>query len=208
MHLTTLLSMLALAALSIAAPTPEPSQQLHDGKVAQIIDQSSFCLLLPAQPGISIGDSEGSAVVKCTGSANTQGSQRIPDGVIKSAHVIKTPNMIQVTGRLDLINGLQVNPSGGGGQYDDASWGIEPLSACYGYDRYVEFVGDQTFCIRCCRFDGADPKSEDYDKSSGCFAGRDTAGCFELIKGDYGEGFGYKEQSDASSSSWNTDWQF
>ncbi|KAJ3095480.1 hypothetical protein HDU96_001156 [Phlyctochytrium bullatum] len=191
MHLSTVsLLALALAASTAALPQSTTPRQLTPGKVVQIIDPTSFCLLLPAKPGITIGESEGSAVSKCTGNAGTLGAQRIPAGAVRSAHVVKTPSIIQVTGRIDLVGALQVNPRDGGGQYDDASWGIEPLSACQGYDRYVEIVGGDVYCLRCCNFPpGTDLKAKDYDKNS------------PLIKGNYGPGFDYKEQPDLPASS-------
>ncbi|KAJ3096043.1 hypothetical protein HDU97_006300 [Phlyctochytrium planicorne] len=148
------------------------------------------------QEGISIGDSEGRALSKCTGLTRTVGSGYIPPGIILSSHVVKTPYAIQATGRLNLIDGLHVSPNGGGGQYDDASWGIEPTSSCAGYDRYVEIVGGDTFCIRCCKWPaGTDLKGKDYDHSSPCFAGNDIAGCAKVVPGEYGPGFSYREAS-------------
>ncbi|KAJ3212037.1 hypothetical protein HDU67_004097 [Dinochytrium kinnereticum] len=155
------------------------------------------------EDNISIGESEGSAVAKCVGSANTVGSRRIPEGIIWASHAVKTPNAYQVTGRLNL-NALKVSPRGGGGQYDDASWGIEPLSHCLGYDRYVEIVGGDMFCIRCCNFPkGTDLKSADYDRNAPCFAGNDIAGCHRVVPGNYGPGFDYKEMPNLPTVAWN-----
>ncbi|KAI8850662.1 hypothetical protein BC829DRAFT_388615 [Chytridium lagenaria] len=155
--------------------------------------------------GISIGESEGSAVAKCVGAANTPGSRRIPQPIILSSHAVKTPMAIQVTGRLNLIDGLKVSPRGGGGQYDDASWGIEPLSSCAGYDRYVEIVGGDMFCIRCCNFPrGTNLISADYDRNAPCFAGNDIAGCARVVPGNYGPGFSFTEQNALPTVAMNT----
>ncbi|KAJ3100683.1 hypothetical protein HDU97_002026 [Phlyctochytrium planicorne] len=175
---------------------PVPTTALPN-KVLEVLDEKNFCLLLPAVPNISIGASEGNATSTCFGDAGGDGTTKLDSRYIISAHAVKTPRFIQVTGRINLV-GLKVSPEGGGGQYDDASWGIEPFSHCLNYDRYVEIVGGDQFCIRCCNYpEGTNLKDVvDYDRSSPCFAGFDTAGCFKVVPGNYGEGFSYVEQAE------------
>ncbi|KAJ3212042.1 hypothetical protein HDU67_004102 [Dinochytrium kinnereticum] len=172
---------LSLAASTVMAATP--------GKIVAIQSPSSFCLLLPSLPGQSIGESEGSSTSHCVENGiRTDGSRGIKGSAIRSAHLVDAGKYIQITGQIDMA-ALQISERDGGGQYDDASWGIEPLSSCQGYDRFLELVGNGQFCIRCCKYD--DPKGADFDKAAPCFAGNDLAGCEADIPGNYGSGFTY-----------------
>ncbi|KAJ3094081.1 hypothetical protein HDU96_001854 [Phlyctochytrium bullatum] len=178
---TILLSAAALAAMSslVSAQTP--------GKIVALESPSSFCILLPSIAGQSIGESEGSATSHCVENGiRTSGSRVLPAAAVKSAHYKDAGSYIQITGQLDL-DLLRISQRDGGGQYDDASWGIEPLSSCQGWSRYLELVGGDSFCVRCCKYD--DPVGKDHDKNSPCFAGNDLAGCWSNIPGDYGPGF-------------------
>ncbi|KAJ3100682.1 hypothetical protein HDU97_002025 [Phlyctochytrium planicorne] len=180
-------------------PVPEG---ILPNKMLEVLDEKNFCLLLPAVPNISVGESEGNATSTCFGAAGGDGTTKSDSRYIISAHAVKTPKFVQVTGRINLI-GLKVSSEGGGGQYDDASGGIEPFSHCLNYDRYVEIVGGDHFCVRCCNFpEGSNLKDViDLDKNSPCFIGNDTDGCVKVIPGNYGEGFSYVEQAELPKES-------
>ncbi|KAI8850665.1 hypothetical protein BC829DRAFT_415836 [Chytridium lagenaria] len=169
---------IALLSLTVSIQAAAP------GKIVAIQSPASFCLLLPSLPGQSIGESEGSATSHCVGTS-TNGARSLPASVVKQAHYLDGPGYVQITGQIDMA-ALRISSRDGGGQYDDASWGIEPTSSCAGYDRYLELVGNDVFCIRCCKF--SDPLKADYDKSSPCYAGNDLAGCETNIPGAYGPG--------------------
>ncbi|KAJ3095481.1 hypothetical protein HDU96_001157 [Phlyctochytrium bullatum] len=172
----------------VGTARPVPTQARFS-KILHVVDQNDVCLLLPAVPDISIDESEGSAVSKCTANG-TRDTEPLDKQFILSAHAVKTPNHIQYN-----LIGMRVSERGGGGQYDDASWGIEPFSHCLNYDRYVEIVGGDQFCIRCCNYPpGTDLRNGvDYDRNSPCYAGYDTAGCARVVPGNYGPGFTYTE---------------
>ncbi|KAJ3212036.1 hypothetical protein HDU67_004096 [Dinochytrium kinnereticum] len=203
----TAIAAIAAASLSFIAAQSIPPTVLPE-KVIQVTDEKNFCLLLPNGKNISIGESEGQAVSKCFGTAGSNDIIRMDSEFILSAHAIKTPDAIQITGRINLF-GMEVSERGGGGQYDDASWGIEPFSHCLGYDRYVEIVGGDYFCVRCCKIPaGADFNVTDHDKNFDCFAGYDINGCVSVIPGDYGEGFDFKELPELPENSTNPWFQF
>ncbi|KAJ3100681.1 hypothetical protein HDU97_002024 [Phlyctochytrium planicorne] len=183
---------------------------VNPAKTIYIKDQTNFCLMLPAVPGISIGESEGNATAKCFGEGvGTADNIKAPVSLILSSHAIKTPDAYQITGRLNLV-GLEVSTKeGSGGQYDDAGWGIEPTSHCQGYDRYVEIVGGDTFCLRCCKLpSGMSLDTADHDKTFPCFAGNDISGCAAVVPGEYGPGFDFKEASSLPTAATGTDYQF
>ncbi|KAI8850668.1 hypothetical protein BC829DRAFT_388628 [Chytridium lagenaria] len=191
MRMTNILSS---AFMLIAAAWHAAGQRQNPGKVLTIESPQRFCLLLPPVIGMDIGVSEGQAVSYCTGGISTLGSRQLPAGAVVSAHVVKTPFMIQITGTLGPMLDLE-NDAGGGGQYDDASWGIEPLSSCLGYSRYVQLVGGSPeFCVRCCQYEDAD--WQDYNRTAYCFAGNDREGCHYVIPGNYGPGFSVSFQTD------------
>ncbi|KAJ3194452.1 hypothetical protein HK101_002667 [Irineochytrium annulatum] len=179
-------SIIALAALSsttVLAASP--------GKIVGIVDQNAFCLLLPASPGISIGESEGSGQSFCLGDLSTSGSKSIASGAILSAHVIKTDAYMQVTGKID-ESLLGINTADGGGQYDNASHGSEPRSGAdaslQGFANYVELVGNGVYCMRTCATSGE-------DEASPCNMHRDRDGCDAVIGGSYNDGFTFEDKS-------------
>ncbi|KAJ3137630.1 hypothetical protein HK101_003872, partial [Irineochytrium annulatum] len=179
-------SIIALAALSsttVLAASP--------GKIVGIVDQNAFCLMLPASPGISIGESEGSGQSFCLGDLSTSGSKSIASGAILSAHVIKTDAYMQVTGKID-ESLLGINTADGGGQYDNASHGSEPRSGAdaslQGFANYVELVGNGVYCMRTCATSGE-------DETSPCNMHRDRDGCDAVIGGSYDDGFTFDDKS-------------
>ncbi|KAJ3313212.1 hypothetical protein HDU76_002705 [Blyttiomyces sp. JEL0837] len=189
MHLISILTSVAL----IISGTKISTVAAGDctSKTVSIISDSQFCLLLPGQDYQSIGESEGSAVSKCYG-MSLPCSDTIPSDAIISAHFVETDEYVQVTGRID-TDMLKIGSSGGGGQYDDASWGSEPKSNCAGYPRYLELVetgGNSIYCIRCCKNESGG------DVGGPCDASNDTKGCEADIPGDYGDS---KSKSGTSS---------
>ncbi|KAJ3196050.1 hypothetical protein HK101_010290 [Irineochytrium annulatum] len=186
MFLTTQLVAVALVG-AVIAPFADAALP---GKIVGIKDQKNFCLMLPAEPGVSIGDSEGSAQSWCIGDYSTRGSERLPDGAIVSAHVIRTDAFIQVTGKIN-EDMLKIPDGDGGGQYDDAPKGSEPSSGgdpSLGFPHYVELVGSGVYCMRLCTSSGV-------DESSPCNMHKDTEGCDVVIGGSYEDGFTYEDRS-------------
>ncbi|KAJ3212043.1 hypothetical protein HDU67_004103 [Dinochytrium kinnereticum] len=168
-----------LKALNSAIFSPNPSA---------LESPQRFCILLPSRLGQSIGESEGSAVSYCTDGITTLGSRPLPPNSVLSAHLVKTESYVQITGSLNVVTLMLEHDAGGGGQYDDASWGIEPFSTCVGHSRYVQLVGGgPDFCLRCCTY--KDEMTQDYNKTAPCFAGNDTKGCRFVVPGNYGPGF-------------------
>ncbi|KAJ3197634.1 hypothetical protein HK101_002062 [Irineochytrium annulatum] len=179
----TIVGLLAVVALLACGATAVPVSSGSSGKIVTIEGPRSFCLLLPAVKGQTVGDSEGSAKAKCFGSASTPGSSKLPDGAIKSAHYVKTAQYHQVTGMID-EDLLGISQSDGGGQYDNAPHGSEPSSGAVPspFNYYVEIVESGRYCMRTCTTSGQ-------DESSPCNMHRDTAGCNAVIGGNYGPGF-------------------
>ncbi|KAJ3415749.1 hypothetical protein HDV05_004213 [Chytridiales sp. JEL 0842] len=179
-----------LAAAALLVPWSQfVSAQGASGKIVAVNSATSFCLLLPRNPFETIGHSEGNAKSRCFGTS-TSGAGNIPSNGVKSAHFVQTQYYTQITGYLD-PGVIQLDTSDSGGQYDDASWGIEPTSHCQNFDRYLELVsGNGLFCIRCCKLrPGQSFDQADHDRNFPCFAGNDLAGCYANIPGDYGGGF-------------------
>ncbi|KAJ3213572.1 hypothetical protein HDU67_002699 [Dinochytrium kinnereticum] len=166
------------------------SAQVAPLPTVTIIDSMSFCLLLPTM--------EGAVVAMCRGSANTDGSGRLQDGAIVSSHAVKTANEVQVTGR---ANVRALNGSALSGQL---GLGMVPSSSCAEYDRYIQIIEEDTFCLRCCNDSHADPELEDFGKKDAC-SGTSSTGCFAAVKGDYGPGFTYTESALLPNEVYNID---
>ncbi len=132
--LTRVDALLLLAGL-VSAQGP-----LNEPITVGVVSQYDFCLMLPPTPGGNIGNTEGTSLSRCIG--NVPGSKAVgplPDGFITSAHLIETPEYIQVSGNLDVAK-YGLDPTDGGGQYDSAMGGSRPYSMCANYPSYLSYV--------------------------------------------------------------------
>ncbi|ORY01485.1 hypothetical protein K493DRAFT_347288 [Basidiobolus meristosporus CBS 931.73] len=133
----------------------------------------SFCLFLPSQPGMIIGEHEDDAVVFCTQQNPTAPKAKIfPQGFIQSAHFNQTDSYVQVTGKMNPA-AYQLSPNDGGGQFDNR--GAPSNSGCAGYTYFVSLLEPNTskYCIRCC------------NQKDDCNMGLSVDGCDAVIPGDY-----------------------
>ncbi|KAF8223017.1 hypothetical protein L208DRAFT_1412509 [Tricholoma matsutake] len=163
-----------------------------------------WCIFGPPNPGAgsSIGNIERIAVAWCT--KNGTGARLIPDGAIKGAHFIETPDFVQVTGvgDLTLINvphgdgGGELDPHGadgngnpiGGLVFSNAFGALEQLH------EWTNFLSDTQFCIRACKPGRNAPTycQHIYDVM-GCdwnMPANYGSGAFENCKADSGEPMG------------------
>ncbi|RIA87257.1 hypothetical protein C1645_777670 [Glomus cerebriforme] len=135
-----------------------------------------FCSFLPKTQGETIGASESDAVPYCTQAnpPNAPGATAFPDGFIKTAHFVTTDTYVQVTGTMDITK-FGLDPTDGGGQYDNQGEGSPPGALCTGYEKFVNLVepSDGIYCIRCCK------------NPDECDTGKSTEGCHTIIPGDY-----------------------
>lgn len=127
------------------------------------------------------------------------GTRLIPDGTIKGAHFVQTPDYVQVTGWGDFTK-MNIPAKDSGGELDPH--GADGLGNPHGglvfgnsfgkwqqYHEWTNFMSATDFCIRACRDDSNDPKhhcNHIYDLQ-GCdwnIPGNYTQGVFEDCKGD------------------------
>ena len=92
----------------------KPSNQKSECQNAFINSVSDFCVWGPPKRG-EIGEDEALVVSYCTKSG--YGTRLIPDGTLKGAHFIKTPNFLQVTGEGDFTK-ILVKKGDEGGELD------------------------------------------------------------------------------------------
>ncbi|CAO1639200.1 unnamed protein product [Sympodiomycopsis kandeliae] len=74
-----------------------------------------FCLWAPYSGSKTVGDQEEKMVSYCIRSG--YGTRLIPDGTIKKAHFVKTPNFVQVTGFGDFTS-MHIRGGDAGGELD------------------------------------------------------------------------------------------
>ncbi|KAF7773511.1 hypothetical protein Agabi119p4_5678 [Agaricus bisporus var. burnettii] len=165
----------------LAAPNAAPDNTVR-------VDSSQkYCMIMPRTAHTNIGDSEhpGGTRSYCSASARTSDSQGLlPDNFWRNVE-FKTgkgkggKKWAQLTGCIRPETLDRLNPRDAGGQYDSSGGaggrGNPVGSKCTGYNHYVELVepGGPRACIRCCD----DPKD--------CPVNRDTAGCPQVIPGNY-----------------------
>ncbi|KAL9714497.1 hypothetical protein Ac2012v2_002812 [Leucoagaricus gongylophorus] len=153
-----------------------------------ITDESVYSsLILPRDPHTNVGDSEYSGGMRsyCSASGRDNDSQGLlPDDFwseseYRSVRGEKGGKYAQLTGCIRPETIDRLNYGDGGGQYD-SSGGADGMgnprgSVCSGYNHYVELVEpfQKRACIRCC---------QDFDD---CCLDKDTAGCPNVIKGNY-----------------------
>ncbi|KAJ3021044.1 UNVERIFIED_CONTAM: hypothetical protein HDU68_009856 [Siphonaria sp. JEL0065] len=187
---------------------PRPGQQVY------IKDELNFCINLPDPDSIflqnvfykqgklpSVVEAEGFVRAFCLGDYIPPAAKKMPEYGIKSAHVEKYQNYIQVWGTLD-CEGLNINcTSSSPGVYDDAgqydnvpfeSCGKEPYSGVDtspqgnpGSKSYIEQAGNGIFCMRVC----------DTELGSDCVVTTDRAGCEATLGVHFSDGFTFADKT-------------
>ncbi|KDN50632.1 hypothetical protein RSAG8_01130, partial [Rhizoctonia solani AG-8 WAC10335] len=155
---------------------------------------SDFCVWGPPKPNGVIGDIEQIVISYCT--APGRGTRLMPEGTLKSAHFVKTPDYVQVTGTGDFTKiGIKAGDSGGeldphgadklgnphGGLVFSNAFAAGPSGLGVQMHEWTNFQSATDFCIRACK-DGPGAKAR-------CQHIYDLTGCQWNIPGEYGAGF-------------------
>lgn len=123
------------------------------GLAIALENSKSFCLIASPFGSQNIAGMEKAAKSTCFGNpSGAMPGMKMKDGLIQSAHVVKTPHYIQVTGQLNGVAG-GYNPADEGTQFDDSlasQKGVLPESGCVGYPMYLEYFSGSQYCLRCC----------------------------------------------------------
>ncbi|CAA7267282.1 unnamed protein product [Cyclocybe aegerita] len=135
--------------------------QTSDCQNLYINSVTDFCLFAPPNPGADsvIGNTERIEVAWCT--KNGTGARLIPDGAIKGAHFVQTPDFVQVTGIGDLtLLNIPVGDEGGELDPHGADGNGNPIgglvfSSAFGQlkqiHEWTNFMAADQFCIRACK---------------------------------------------------------
>ncbi|BGP15550.1 hypothetical protein JCM10213_001359 [Rhodosporidiobolus nylandii] len=158
-------------------------------QTAHINSLDDFCLFAPPQPGVTVGDSERYEVAWCT--RTDRAARLIPKGAIKSAHLIRTPHYIQITGTGDFTK-MNIQAGDAGGELDPH--GADGLGNPIGgvvlseypgqltqIKEWHQFISSDEFCIRAC-LPGP-------DAARWCQHIYDVMGCYWNDPGNYDGGF-------------------
>jgi hypothetical protein len=147
---------------NICNSTTQGQESLCQTAIINSLDD--FCLWGPPEPNSVIGNVEGEAVAWCTKAGH--GTRVIPAGALTGVQFIKTPDYVQVTGRIvqNLIN-IAANDDGGEMDPHGADQRGNPLggllfsnafSGSSGGTNYVQaiewhnFMGGGVFCLKAC----------------------------------------------------------
>ncbi|KAH7334665.1 hypothetical protein B0J17DRAFT_617735 [Rhizoctonia solani] len=177
-------AVILFACTTIGLASPLQPRAAPDNTVL-IRSESDYCLIMPREPGVTVGDSEspGKMQAFCSPSARTDQSQgELPGNFWRNVNYATGTGSggqqwVQLTGCINLFP--QLNPNDGGGQYDssggDGGRGNPEGSVCVGYNHYVELLEPSTgrACIRCCQ------------DTNDCPLSMDTSGCPAVIPGTY-----------------------
>ncbi|KAG0042871.1 hypothetical protein BGZ83_012074 [Gryganskiella cystojenkinii] len=170
---TTLAVSVALVQAQEVFPCNANTTRGVGGTVASITDANNWCTMLTGYGLAPVATYEGCAESYCVGKVTTE-AHPMPAGLILSSHYVSnaTRQYVQVTGCMDSTK-WALNPTDEGGQMD--SHGM-PFT-CTGYPKFVSLLepATNTYCIRCCQ-------STD---NSDCNTSVSTAGCWNIIPGDY-----------------------
>ncbi|EJT99772.1 hypothetical protein DACRYDRAFT_23777 [Dacryopinax primogenitus] len=186
---------------------------------------ADFCVWAPPTPNTNISDSEGYEVAWCT--KNGHGTRLIPDGALKGAQLLRTPNYIQIVGFIDqtMINmpaddeGGELDGRGqdnrgnpmGGLTYSNAYNGSN--TTYYQMLNWQWFMGSDIFCAKICPGAAYDPDAYAY-----CFNQDDEVGCnynmpnaaqngtFEVCDADNAPPVGQYVGADGKTSTWTQGW--
>ncbi|CUA67923.1 hypothetical protein RSOLAG22IIIB_13573 [Rhizoctonia solani] len=155
---------------------------------------SDFCVWGPPKPNGVIGEIEQIVVSYCT--APGRGTRLMPEGTLKSAHFVKTPDYVQITGTGDFsLIGIKRGDTGGeldphgadklgnphGGLVFSNAFSAGPSGLGVQMHEWTNFQSATDFCIRACK-DGPGAKQR-------CQHIYDLTGCQWNIPGEYGAGF-------------------
>ncbi|KAF8604643.1 hypothetical protein BDV93DRAFT_522344 [Ceratobasidium sp. AG-I] len=155
---------------------------------------NDFCIWGPPKPNGEIGQIEEIVVAYCT--TPGRGTRLMPEGTLKSAHFLKTPDYVQITGVGDFTK-IGIKKGDEGGELDPH--GADKLGNPHGglvfsnafsagasgmgvqMHEWTNFQSATEFCIRACK-DGPGAKQR-------CQHIYDVMGCAWNIPGQYGDGF-------------------
>ncbi|CAE6443763.1 unnamed protein product [Rhizoctonia solani] len=125
---------------------------------------SDFCVWGPPKPNGVIGEIEQIVISYCT--APGRGTRLMPEGTLKSAHFVKTPDYVQVTGTGDFTKiGIKAGDSGGeldphgadklgnphGGLVFSNAFSAGPSGLGVQMHEWTNFQSATDFCIRACK---------------------------------------------------------
>jgi hypothetical protein len=160
---------------------------------AYINSIDDFCLWAPPEPGPNslIGNVEQIVVAWCM--KPSYGTRLIPDGTIKGAQFVLTPDYVQVTGIGDLTK-INIPAGDGGGELDPhgADGNGNPVgglvfSSAFGQleeiHEWTNFVAANEFCFRACKPQSIAPTL--------CQHIYDQMGCMWNMPASYSSGFEY-----------------
>ncbi|KAK0458245.1 uncharacterized protein EV420DRAFT_1544456 [Desarmillaria tabescens] len=165
---------------------------------------TDWCVFGPPEsgPASTIGNIERIAISWCI--KDGYGTRLIPEGTITGAHIVKTPDFVQVTGVGDLTK-LNIPEGDAGGELDPhgADGNGNPIgglvfSSAFGelqqMHEWTNFVSSEMFCIRACAPGPMAPTwcQHIYDVL-GCqwnMPANYSAGTFEDCEGDSGQPMG------------------
>lgn len=135
--------------------------QTSECQNAYVNNIQDWCVWAPPQPGPDsvIGNTEQIEVAWCMQSGH--GTRLIPDGSITGAHVVVTPDYIQVTG-VGNLTGINIPAGDAGGELDPhgADGNGNPVgglvfSSAFGaleqIHEWTNFVAVDQFCFRACK---------------------------------------------------------
>lgn len=158
-----------------------------DDNIVVITSETSFCMIMPRGAHTDVGASEypGGMQTYCSAKGHYSPQQgRLPEDFwrtvqFRSGSGKNGKKYTQLTGCIRPEHVSQLNAGDSGGQYDSSGGargrGNPEGSVCLGYNHYVELVepAGPRACIRCC------------DDAADCPTNKDTAGCPNVIPGDY-----------------------
>ncbi|KAG8691217.1 hypothetical protein FRC11_005824 [Ceratobasidium sp. 423] len=178
---------------------------------------SDFCVWGPPKPNGAIGDIEQIVVSYCT--APGRGTRLMPEGTLKSAHFVKTPDYVQVTGTGDFTKiGIKAGDSGGeldphgadklgnphGGLVFSNAFSAGASGLGVQMHEWTNFQSATDFCIRACKDGpGAKQRCQHIYDLTGCqwnIPGEYSAGGFTNCEGDSTIPMGLYPQPDGSTS--------
>ncbi|KAJ8586795.1 hypothetical protein M405DRAFT_822789 [Rhizopogon salebrosus TDB-379] len=164
--------------------------QTSECQNAYINTVQDWCVWAPPEPGPDsvIGNTERIEVAWCMKSG--YGTRLIPDGTISGAHLVVTPDYVQVTGVGNLTN-INIPVGDGGGELDPhgADGNGNPIgslvfSSAFGaleqIHEWTNFVSADIFCFRACKPSANAPTM--------CQHIYDVMGCEWNMPANYAEG--------------------